>query len=295
MRHFESTYIEITSRCNLSCSFCPGTSRKKEFMSPELFSHIAEEFRDRTRFIFLHLMGEPLLHPDLARIMEISEAWGHRVNLTTNGTLIAEKSDILAGAPALRQVNVSLHSLEETADETYIDTFLADLFTFIRLTEKRENYYITLRLWNMDRRGFNKNNRHIAEKIEKEFNLDYSIVETAATYKGLRLGKNIFLNHDTAFQWPRITGPVLKEEAFCVALRRQIGILCDGTVVPCCLDSEGTINLGNIREQSLDKILAGKRARDLYNGFSRRQAVEELCKRCGYQTLFKKAEGGKLT
>ena len=90
------------------------------------------------------------------------------------------------------------------------------------------------------------------------------------------------------FEWPDIQIDSLGEEVFCHGLRNQIGILVDGTVVPCCLDSEGNINLGNIFEKSLKDIVEDKRARDIYDGFSRRRAVEELCKKCGYATRFKK-------
>lgn len=288
MKSFDSTYIEITNRCNLKCSFCPGTSRRGEFMSPEIFEQILGELQGKTRFIFFHLMGEPLLHPQLDLFLELSHRCNHQVNITTNGTLLEKNRELLKRAPALRQVNVSLHSLEESKDEKYIEDYLENLFRFIRETQNRENYYITLRLWNMDEKGFNPGNRLVAHGIEREFGLDYSITETAATYKGLRLGKNIFLNHDTSFRWPDLQGPLQKEEGFCFALRKQLGILVDGSVVPCCLDSEGTITLGNIRETSLAEILKGKRAVDLYEGFSRRKTTEELCRRCGYRSLFKR-------
>ncbi len=290
MKSLESTYIEITNRCNLECSFCPGTLRRGEFMSPELFEHILGEIEGKTRFLFFHLMGEPLLHPDLELFFKLSKRYNHLVNITTNGTLLESQTSLLKKASALRQVNISLHSLEESDDEEYIDRYLENLFRFIRRTKKKEDYYITLRLWNMNNEGFNKNNRIVTDRIEEEFSLDYSIVDTAATYKGLRLGKNIFLNHDTSFQWPDLKGPLLKEEGFCFALRKQLGILVDGSVVPCCLDSEGSITLGNIRDQSLSDILNGERAGKLYDGFSRRRTSEELCRRCGYRSLFKKED-----
>jgi len=287
MKPFESTYIEITSSCNQQCTFCPGTSRKKEFMTPDLFEHIARQLENKTRFIFFHVMGEPLLHPELDTLFDLSHRYTHRVNITTNGTLLMEKLLVLKEAPALRQVNISLHWLNEIEDHDRAASYMKDILTFTRETRDKKDYYITFRLWNMNEAGLNRSNRLAAEMIEKEFNLDYSITDTKATYKGLLLGKNIFLNHDTSFQWPDLKNPLRDEERFCLALRKQVALLVDGTVVPCCLDSNGTIALGNIKDQALENILQSPRARALYNGFSEGRAVEELCRHCGHKSLFR--------
>ena len=73
---------------------------------------------------------------------------------------------------------------------------------------------------------------------------------------------------------------------FCLGLREQIAVLCDGTAVPCCLDHEGDVPLGNLLEQSLEEILAGPRARELVRGFSEGRPSEELCRRCGFAPRF---------
>ncbi|MCP4136565.1 MAG: radical SAM protein [bacterium] len=286
MKSFESTYIEITNICNLSCDFCPKTGRAPVFMKTDLFEKILMEIRGRTRFIFFHVMGEPLMHPDLEQFLELSFRYNQQVNITTNGTLISKAAPVLLGSAALRQVNFSLHSLNNQ-NESYVRDYMKEIFSFIRKSQLERTVYITLRLWNMDNAGRNSSNRFITEAIEKEFNLNYSIIEKDATYKGIKLAKNIFLNQDTAFLWPNMEQGFTGSRDFCSALRDQAALLVDGTVVPCCLDCNGTIALGNIRENSFDEILQSKRARALYEGFSRREAVEELCKHCGFQSLFK--------
>ena len=109
---FKRVYVEITNVCNLSCVFCPGTERAKRFLSPAEFRLMAEKLRGHTRYLYFHVMGEPLLHPQLPELLAIAHELGFRVCVTTNGTLLAEKTAALLSAPALHKVSVSLHSFE---------------------------------------------------------------------------------------------------------------------------------------------------------------------------------------
>ena len=141
---------------------------------------------------------------------------------------------------------------------------------------------------NNDLKGANGLNSDILKMLEENLELDFSIGEKLQETNRIKLKDKVYLNMAEKFEWPDIQIDSLGEEVFCHGLRNQIGILVDGTVVPCCLDSEGNINLGNIFEKSMKDIVEDKRARDIYDGFSRRRAVEELCKKCGYATRFKK-------
>ena len=109
---FSRAYLEITNVCNLACAFCPGTTREKRFMTPEDFALLAKKLRPYTAYLYLHVMGEPLLHPQLAEILRVCTALDYRVCLTTNGTLLPEKLPLLRDCPALHKVSVSLHSFE---------------------------------------------------------------------------------------------------------------------------------------------------------------------------------------
>ena len=108
----------------------------------------------------------------------------------------------------------------------------------------------------------------------------------ATDRKGTRIGDRIFLEYGDKFDWPDLTAPEGSHRVFCHGLRDQIGVLCDGTVVPCCLDHEGDLALGNLHSQSMEEILASPRAKAIYDGFSRRSAPEELCRKCGYARRF---------
>jgi radical SAM protein with 4Fe4S-binding SPASM domain len=106
--------------------------------------------------------------------------------------------------------------------------------------------------------------------------------------RGLRLRERLFLEWGERFQWPDANAQVQGERFFCYGLADQFGVLCDGTVVPCCLDSDGVIALGNLFTEDLGQILTSERARAMVEGFRCGRASEELCRRCGYAQRFVK-------
>jgi radical SAM protein with 4Fe4S-binding SPASM domain len=281
LKRFKRVYIEITNVCNMDCSFCPHTTRKKEFMNEERFVRILDQIQGYTEHIYFHIMGEPLLHPDLARFLDISNEKGFKVNLTTNGTLIDKMTDILISKPALRLVSISLHSFE--GDKPALDSYLDTIFEFV-LKAQEKNILCGLRLWNIKDSVENDENRHILKRIEKEFNT--LSLQSELNSRGIEVSKGVYLNFAKQFDWPGLGKDLVSEKGFCHGLRDQIGILVDGTVVPCCLDSEGSIALGNINTQDFSSIIESERAKAIYEGFSSRIAVEELCQKCGYRTRF---------
>lgn len=285
MKRLKKVYIEITNVCNLSCNFCPKTGRELKFMDEEAFTHIAEAVKPHTDYIYFHLMGEPFLNPKLGRFLEISSEKGLRVNITTNGTLINSVKDILMDSPALRQVNISLSSFEANDNSVDLGEYLDNALDFITEANKKNDVIFSLRLWNMDSeeiKGSNKANADILKKMEARLEPGFSISERLQDSYSVKLRDKVYLNMAEKFSWPDISKASSNDSVFCYGLRDQVGILVDGTVVPCCLDSEGNIPLGNVLETPLEDILASERARNMHDGFSRRRAVEELCKRCGY-------------
>lgn len=291
MKRFKKVYIEITNVCNLSCNFCPKTSRKLQFMDEESFKKVIESIKPYTDYIYLHLMGEPFLNKNLEKFLDIAYENGLKVNITTNGTLINKVKDILINAKALRQVNISLHSFEANDSEVKLEEYVSNICDFILDANENSNIICSMRLWNMDSKELkacNELNRDIITMLEEGFKIPFSLKEKLLESNGIKIRKNIYLNMAEKFEWPDIDKDNEDTEIFCYGLRDQMGILVDGTVVPCCLDSEGNISLGNIFENSLGEILESDRAKNIYDGFSRRCAVEDLCKRCGYAKRYKK-------
>lgn len=112
MKRFRKVYLEISNVCNLRCAFCPGTRRERRIMHEEEFTRLLARLRPWTDYLYFHLMGEPLCHPQLGRYLSLAGEYGFRVILTTNGTLLPAQQALLLSAPALHKVNISLHAFE---------------------------------------------------------------------------------------------------------------------------------------------------------------------------------------
>ena len=277
MMRFRKIYLEISNICNLSCAFCPGTRRQKRAMTEEDLDILLPKLRPYADFLYFHLMGEPLCHPKLERFLEMAGNHGFRVILTTNGTLLSKRQEMLLASPALHKVNISLHAFEANDLAVPFESYLAGCFDFGKAAEGQK--LISYRLWNNG--GQDEKNEEILAAMEKTFPKPWT-----QDRHGLRIGNRVFLEYGDKFDWPDLTAPDGGSGVFCHGLRDQIGVLCDGTVVPCCLDHEGDIALGNLFEQDLEEILDSPRAKALYEGFSCRKATEELCRRCGYARRF---------
>ena len=280
---FSRCYLEITNRCNLACSFCPKTKRPARTLTPVEFRLLAERLRPYTEYLYLHVMGEPLLHPQLPELLEICQELGFRVVLTTNGTLLPARQSELLHAPALYKINISLHSFEANERGSFAD-YLSGCFSFASLAG-HTGKLVDLRLWNLDgatTRGQNTQNAQILSALESYFPQPW----TKNTW-GFWLRERVFVHYAEKFDWPELSLAEQSDRGTCRALRDQLAVLSDGTVIPCCLDHEGDIPLGNLFSQDLQEILDGPTAKALSGGFSARKFVHPLCRRCGYARRFR--------
>lgn len=280
-------YIEITNRCNLACPFCLPCSRPLTDMPVAAFAEVLQKLRGHTRHLALHVLGEPLLHPQLERLLALCHEHGMQVNLTTNGTLLAHHRHILLGAPALRQISVSLHSLAPLRSAAV--AHLREIVGFALEASRMGRCYISLRLWNLgseDQAGNRDWNEWLLAELAAAFALPRLDSQGLQAGRGVPLAPGVFLNPETGFSWPRASDPDLGGRGYCRGLRDHLAILVDGTVIPCCLDAEGTMALGNIFSQSVEAILSGPRARQMREAFDRQQLVEPLCRCCSYRLRF---------
>lgn len=277
MKRFNKIYLEISNLCNLSCAFCPGTRRQKKAMTAEELRFLLPRLRQWSDYLYFHLMGEPLLHPRLSEFLALAGEAGFRVILTTNGTLLPRQQEMLLSSPALHKVNISLHAFEANDLSVPFSEYLRGCLEFARAAEG--NILISCRLWNNG--GQDERNSEIIAALH-----DYFPGAWVPERRGIRIGQRVYLEHGDRFDWPDLTAPDGGETVTCYGLRDQIGVLCDGTVVPCCLDHEGDIPLGNLFTETMEEILASPRANAIFRGFRQGQAHEELCRKCGYARRF---------
>ena len=223
MARFAKIYLEISNRCNLRCAFCPGTKRPERSMTEAEFSALLPKLRPYTDFLYFHLMGEPLCHPLLGRFLTLAGEAGFRVILTTNGTLLPRRQALLLASPALHKVNVSLHAFEANDLAVPFETYLKGCTDFGRAAAGR--VLVTYRLWNGG--GADRRNGEILAALERAFPRPW-----AEERRGVRLGERVYLEHGEKFDWPDLAAPDGGGRVFCYGLRDQLGVLCDGTVVP---------------------------------------------------------------
>ena len=283
----KKVYFEITNVCNLSCSFCPKTQRKPRFVSVDEFRLVAEKLKGRVEYLYLHLMGEPTLHSNLRELIEIASDLGFKVIITTNGTTLSRTGDILVQSDGVYKISISVHSFEANpnGEKTDMDNYLAGCFEFASKAAQKGKICV-FRLWNLNGEhtvGQNELNSCILDRMRRYFGENW-----VDTRSGKRICDKIFLEYGEKFEWPDPESDcgLGDEDLFCHGLRDQIGILSDGTVVPCCLDSEGTVRLGNIFDSTLEEILSSSDAVRFYDSFTKRKSPTALCSSCGYAKRF---------
>lgn len=262
-------YIEITNTCNLDCHFCPKHQRKRRQLSAEEFDLLTDKVRGKVCFLYFHLMGEPLLHPLLPQFITMAREKGFKTVLTSNGTLLHRAMNLLDTLP--HKVQLSLHSHESNA-RGELSSYMEEVMNFATQAAAKGTC-VVLRLWNQG--GMDK---------ENELVMDYIAEYVPRPWKerpdGFRLCDNLYLEFDRKFEWPSANASSAKREVFCKALLKQIGVLSDGSLVPCCLDHNGDVALGNLFHQSLEEILSSPRAQAMIEGFQHHTATEALCQNC---------------
>ncbi len=233
--------------------------------------------------VMLHVKGEPLLHPNLEELLEQCKMHNIAVTITTNGTLLKEKLPILIKAKAIRQINISLHSYVQNTvrKEHYLEEVCE------AADKLKQKIYISYRLWNLKDLQANKENEEVLDYLGEHYQIQ-NLCEKAKNEPFLQVDNNVFLNQDRQFQWPQKGAREYGKFGTCYGLRKQLAILVNGDVVPCCMDAEGELKLGNIFKEPLEQILTTEKASNIVTGFQKRELIEPFCRTCGFVQKFKK-------
>lgn len=278
-KRFKKIYIEITNRCNLNCSFCGKNKRDYRDMSLLEFELVINKIKKYTDYIYLHVKGEPLLYSNLDSLLSICDNTNIKVNITTNGVFLKEKLSVLINHFCIRQINISLHS-ENNKKNYFLDVFSSGKILSTKM-------FISYRIWDLKEYKLNKKSTEIVNKIIEFYNLSPVIVDKLYNDKNIKIASNTFVNKENIFTWPDVDNDILVD-GFCYGLKTHIAILSNGDIVPCCLDANGEIKLGNIFEDSLDDVLNGDIYKSLLKSFKDNKALHPLCKSCNFKNRFNK-------
>ena len=263
-------------------------------MSVDEFSRIVLQAAPLVDELFLHLMGEPLTHPELERILGVCAAHELPVNLVTNGMLLDDARRKLVLSPIVRQVNISLHSFVANFGEHDAEAYMARIFAFTREAEaSRPDLYVNLRTWDLsDETSLaSGSSKAVRELLVDEFKVNFDEIDIdVRRCKHIKLRGRLYFQFDTRFVWPSLDLVEGDDQGFCHGLSGHFGVLVDGSVVPCCLDKDAVIRLGNCLETPLMEILDSTRAVSMREGFSRGELVERLCRCCPFIRRFKRAQ-----
>lgn len=275
MKKYKRIYIEITNNCNLNCSFCSKVLKPRRNMTLNEFEIVLNKIKGFTDYIYLHVKGEPLVHKDIIEFINKANDYNLKVNLTTNGTLFDKYAQELGKCKNLNKINFSLHC------EHNKPNYLEYIFENIKYLPDTTVIY---RLWTMKNNELDNNSQEIVDKIKEYYNLSTETVNKIKNENNIKISSRIFVDKDNEFTWPEIN--THKSCGYCYGLNTHIAILVDGTVVPCCLDSNGVINLGNIYKDNLEDIINSDRYQNLLKSFRDRKPCEELCKSCVFKERF---------
>lgn len=287
---FERLYIEISNICNLQCTFCPEVIREKKILSVQDFRKFAEQAKPLTKQICLHLMGEPLAHPNFSEIMDICDELNLKIFLTSNGTLLKKHSEKLLKWKALEQINFSIHSYFANPEKQTLTDYMNPILDFCQKAhENQASFYINLRLWNLEKTNFQKDqNLQVFKLLNPYFNVELNENIDVKLNKSKKITHKTYVHFDTEFIWPDLKQEFRSKEGSCYGLRKQLAIHANGDVVPCCLDKESVLKLGNVHQNSIAEILKTDKASSIRKGFERGELVEELCQKCQYADRFKR-------
>ena len=285
---FYRIYIELTNVCGLACSFCPTKALPNQVMDLVFFESIIAQAKNYTKEIACHVVGDPLTQSNLSDYLDIIHAYGMKAMLTTSGYFLKKHSYDTLFHPCVKQINISLNSFNKNDTSLTFEQYMTPVLAFCHAKlERNEDLFINLRVWNLDEMMSERDfNERLFSILSETFNVGLSL-ETIYEQrpKSIRLASKILVHFDNYFEWPSLKNQNYGDGT-CQGLQSHIAILASGKVVPCCLDCDGIIELGNLHQNTLEEVVTSKRAHRMLNGFKEGRAVEELCKKCSYKDRF---------
>jgi radical SAM protein with 4Fe4S-binding SPASM domain len=257
-------------------------------MDLNFFESIIRQASVYTKEIACHVVGDPLTQSNLGDYLDIIHKYRLKALLTTSGYFLKKHSYETLFHPCVKQINISLNSFNKNDTSLTFEQYIKPVLNLCRAKlDRQEELFINLRVWNLDEmmseRDFNET---LFSKLSNEFNvtLDLDTIYREKP-KSIRLENKILVHFDNYFEWPSLKNKNYGD-GICQGLQSHIAILASGKVVPCCLDCDGIIELGDLHEVSLKKILSNRRTVNMLEGFKEGKAIEELCQKCSFKERF---------
>ncbi len=291
VKKFQKVYIELTNICNLKCSFCPPPLNDNKTMSLENFDILNSQLKDLTKQLAYHLLGDPLVLGNLEKYLNVSCKYNLKVNITTAGNTLTKDDFEVLSHKTIRQINFSINSYNGNSHKKSLEEYLKPILDFISFCiDKKQDFFINLRIWNFDKVQSSKDfNTKVFDIVNKRFNLKVDLEKIYKEKpKNIRIARKIFFDFDEYFKWPSLDNKIVSKEGFCYGLDSHFGITSSGTVVPCCLDINAEINLGDSTQNNLKDILNSNKVTNIQEAFKKNILLEELCQKCEYRTRFDK-------
>ena len=274
--------------CGLSCSFCPTKELPSGQMELDFFESIIMQAKAYTKEIACHVVGDPLTLSNLSDYLDIIHRHGLKAMLTTSGYFLKKHAYDTLFHPCVKQINISLNSFNKNDTSISFEQYLTPVLALCHAKlERKEELFINLRVWNLDEmmseRTFNEVLfSKLSGAFDHELDLDNVYKERP---RSIRLASKILIHFDNYFEWPSLANKNYGDGT-CQGLQSHVAILASGKVVPCCLDCDGVMELGDLHDKSLKEILFDRRATNMIKGFKEGKAVEELCQKCSYKKRF---------
>jgi MoaA/NifB/PqqE/SkfB family radical SAM enzyme len=310
-------YFELTNACNFNCDFCPITisSRRTHFMDFSLYTKgIDDIVRSKiTDTIGFHVLGEPLLYPQIFQALEYAKKHSLRIELTTNGSLLTEECVRNLIRCKLDKLSISLETSiamdhESRGSQTRFEEYFQQVLNAVRIIHREDaNLKLEISMMNpisgkyfdIDRDlKITAKNEAYREKLLSLIRDLLPVLSpppnkraVESQIRALQLNKPLIIRIDdhtaiyiqmlgdwgNAFAARKIYPSKI---GFCGYALKNIGILNNGEVTICCVDYDGKTSLGNLNDSDLASILMSERACLIRNGFKRLRLVDPHCQRC---------------
>ena len=264
-------YLEITNSCNLNCPFC--TNKKgNSFIDINDIKNYIDQIKPYCNYIYLHILGEPLLHPKFEEILNYLDEKQMYLQLVTNGTLLSKYLSIL-NHTCLRKLSISIHSVNNVK--------VKDLYfeTINKLIETNTHSKIELRFY--DKQNLSEQLNNYLNYLKNRYSFDLTSKQNS--YK---LNENTYVYFEEFFKWPDINDSFISNTGTCHGAIDMIAINSNSDVTICCLDPKAHNSIGSLKKESLKEILESNKYKQYIHEFKQNKISSELCSKCNYRLRF---------